>query len=64
MRPHGYFGRMNGMRKKAIIVFSLVDESADKANEEIEKEILEELSKEPSRIPWAKEIEKVTVESG
>jgi len=55
---------MNGMRKKAIIVVSLVDESAEKANEKIEKEILEELSKEPSRIPWAKEIEKVTVENG
>lgn len=32
------------MRKKAVIVVSLVEESAEKANEGIEKEIFEELS--------------------
>jgi len=32
-------------RKKALIIVSLVQESAEKANEEIEKEIFEELSK-------------------
>ena len=35
------------MGKKAIIVLSLVEESAEKPNEEIEKDIIEELSKEP-----------------
>jgi len=49
------------MVKKALIVISLVDESAEVANEEVEKEILNELSKEPTRIPWLKEVEKVTV---
>ena len=39
------------MPKKAVIVISLVEESAEKANEEIEKEILEELSKHPPMIP-------------
>jgi len=49
------------MPKKAIIVISLVKESAEKTNEEIEKEILEELSKAPPTIPWMKKVEKVTV---
>jgi hypothetical protein len=49
------------MRKKALIVFSLVEESAEKANEEIEREIFEELSKGLPKIPWFKEVEKVTV---
>jgi len=49
------------MGKKAIIVISLVEESAEKLNEEIEKEILEELSKGLPEIPWLKRVEKVTV---
>ena len=49
------------MNKKAIIVIDLVDESAEKLNEEIEKEILEELSKHPPTIPWLNKVEKVTV---
>jgi len=49
------------MSKKAVIVVSLVEESAEKPNEEIEKEILEELSKHPSVVPWLKKVEKVTV---
>ena len=49
------------MTKKLIIVISLVEESAEKANEKIEKEILEELSKGLPTIPWLKNIEKVTV---
>ena len=52
---------MNIMGKKAVIVVYLVEESAEKANEEIEREIMEELSREPARIPWMKEVEKVTV---
>jgi DNA-directed RNA polymerase subunit H (RpoH/RPB5) len=47
--------------KKAVIVISLVEESAEVANEEVEKDILNELSKEPTRIPWLKEVQKVTV---
>jgi len=39
------------MGKKAVIVVSLVEESAEKANEEIEREILEELLGNSPRIP-------------
>lgn len=49
------------LNKKAIIVIRLVEESAEKSNEEIEKDILEELSKHPPVIPWLKRVEKVTV---
>jgi len=49
------------MDKKATIEISLVEESAEKVNEEIEKEIMEELSKYPALIPWMKEVERVTV---
>jgi len=49
------------MTKKAVIVIHLVDESQEKPNEQIEKEIKTELTKEPSRIPWLKKLEKVTV---
>jgi len=38
-----------------------VEESAEKPNEEIEREIMEELSKEPARIPWMKKVQRVTV---
>jgi len=51
------------MPKKAMIIVSLVKESAEFSDEEIEQEIYSELSKEIHRIPWAKKIEKVTVES-
>ena len=49
------------MVKKAVFVISLVEESAEVANEKIEKDILNELSEEPTRIPWLKEVQKVTV---
>jgi hypothetical protein len=49
------------MVKKAIIVIVLVDESAGKTNEEIKKDIMQELSKEPAPIPWLKTVEKVTI---
>ncbi len=51
----------NSMDKKAFIIISLVEESAEKANEGIEKEILEELSEGLPRIPWFRKVEKVTV---
>ena len=49
------------MDKKATIVIRLVKESAEKANDEIEREIFEELSGDLPRIPWFKRVEKVTV---
>lgn len=49
------------MPKKAVIVVSLVDESREKSNRELEREIFAELSKAPSRIPWMKQVLKVEV---
>ena len=48
----------------AVITIRLVEESDQKSNEEIEKEILESLSKGLPRIPWLAEVEKVTVVEG
>jgi ribosome-binding ATPase YchF (GTP1/OBG family) len=47
--------------KKVIIVINLVEESVEKANEEIEKEIFQELSTDLPVIPWLERVEKVTV---
>lgn len=49
------------MAKKAVIVISLVEESTEKTNEEIEQDISEELTRRPVEIPWMKKVEKVTV---
>jgi hypothetical protein len=47
--------------KKAVITISLVRESEKVKNEQIEQDIFDELAWEPARIPWVKEVEKVTV---
>lgn len=49
------------MTKKAVIVITLVKESALTGNKQIEQDILNELSNEPAKIPWLKKVEKVTV---
>jgi len=49
------------MPKKAVIVIVLVDESREKSNRELEKEILMELSKVPHVIPWMRQVLKVEV---
>jgi len=49
------------MSKKAVIVISLVDESREKSNKEIENEIFDELSNNPPQIPWLKDVEEVKV---
>jgi hypothetical protein len=49
------------LAKKAIIVVALVKESEEKRNVELEREILEELSKAPHVIPWMKKVLKVEV---
>jgi len=49
------------LAKKAMIVITLVDESEEKSNRELEKEIFEELSKAPIRIPWMRQVLKVEV---
>ena len=49
------------MNKKAIIVISLVEESKEKTNQELEKEIYTALSEMLIKIPWMKKVEKVKV---
>jgi len=49
------------MGKKVVIVIHLVEESIEKTNAEIEKDILEEISTGEPKIPWFKNVEKVTV---
>ena len=49
------------LNKRAIIATRLVEESAEKSNEEIEKEIIEELSRGSPPISWLKKVEKVTI---
>lgn len=51
------------MVKKALIEVVLVEESADRTNREIEKEIVRELSDNLYAIPWAANIEKTTVKN-
>jgi hypothetical protein len=51
------------MVKKAVIEISLVEESTERPNEEIEKEIRQELSENLHVIPWAASIEKTTVKN-
>ena len=49
------------MGKKATIVITLVEESTQKSNQQIEKEIKTELTADPSKIPWLKKVQKVTL---
>jgi len=49
--------------KKAMIEVLLVEESTERTNKEIEKEICDELSENLHLIPWATKIEKMTVTS-
>jgi len=46
--------------KRVVIVFSLVDESVEVKNTEIEKDIVDELSE--GIVPWCRQLEKVIVE--
>jgi len=52
---------MNIVGKKVIIVISLVEESGEMSDEEIKRDLVEELSEILPRIPWMKEVESVTV---
>ena len=47
--------------KKVMIIISLIEEAQKEANETIEKEIFQELSKDMPKIPWCKKVEKVEV---
>jgi len=52
--------KTNVGNKKAIIEISLVNESIEVRNEQINEDIIDELSE--STIPWCKRIERVIVE--
>jgi hypothetical protein len=52
---------MRAMSKNAIIEISLVEQSLGKTNEEIKKEIYDEISEGRIIIPWCKEIKKITI---
>ena len=47
--------------KKAVITILLVEESQEKSNEELQKEIFESLLKSLPMIPWFAQVEKVKV---
>ena len=49
------------MTKKAQILVSLVNESTEKSNDTIAKEILEGLRKFPQVIPWVEQVLQVKV---
>ena len=49
------------MTKKAIITITLVEESREKSDEELKKEIFYELTKAPGKIPWMKAVKKVEI---
>jgi len=49
------------MVKKAIVEIILVEGSAEETNTEIQREISKELSENLHIIPWAAEIEKMTI---
>ena len=49
------------MTKKCTIVLRLVEEAEEKPNDKLEEEISQELESILGRIPWTKELEKVTI---
>ena len=49
------------LTKKCTIVLGLVEEAEEKPNDKLEEEITQELESILGRIPWAKELEKVTI---
>jgi len=53
-------GKTRVRNKKVIIEISLVNESIEAKNDQIRKDIINELSE--SAIPWCKQIERVIVE--
>jgi len=51
------------MPKKVVIEASLVEEADEMPDEEIERKIFTHLEKYPPKLPWVKEVKKVTVKS-
>lgn len=52
--------KVNLLVKKAVILVSLVEESSEKTNADLEKDIFHAVSKRPV-IPWVAKVEKVQV---
>ena len=50
------------MSRKVTIEFSLVEESKEKTEKEILKDISEAFSKEEITIPWFSKVEKIAIE--
>jgi hypothetical protein len=49
------------MAKTAVIEITLVKESADVLNINLEKELYEYLDKYPSKLPWQDEVKKIEI---
>jgi len=49
------------MTKKAIITITLVEESREKSDKELRKEIFDELTKAPAKIPWMKDVKSIEI---
>ena len=49
------------MAKKAVITITLVEESRERSNKELRKEIFDALSKAPAKIPWMKDVKQVEI---
>jgi hypothetical protein len=49
------------MAKTAVIEISLVKESADILNVNLEKELHEYLDKYPSKLPWQDEVKRIEI---
>ncbi|NIR87980.1 hypothetical protein GWO13_10705 [Candidatus Bathyarchaeota archaeon] len=49
------------MVKKAVITILLVEESRERSNEELRKEIFDALSRAPAKIPWMKNVKQVEI---
>lgn len=49
------------MVKKAVITIILVEESIERTNEELRKEIFDALAEAPAKIPWMKDVDRVEI---
>jgi hypothetical protein len=61
LHHHDSEGGAATMVKKAVIEVLLVEESTERTNEDIKREICDELSENLHAIPWAVKIEKLAV---
>jgi len=55
-------GEMEHVRKKATAEILLIEKAEEKSNQQLEKEIFDDLSEYPVKILWMERVLKVTVE--